>query len=124
MLVPPFSRAHWSPDKPFELALLSCLAGEGADPGSKSGGGGVRCATAPTGTLAGFEAIEIGLIEHVARIAELAGHCRDAVFAHIVEFVRRERAQDSFDTFARAAATRFQCMRVVDPDPFLVEQPV
>ena len=67
------------------------------------------------------EAVEIGLTKHITRIAELAGHSGNPLFTHILDFLVWKSAQNSLDPFARAPAARFDRMRVINPDSFLVE---
>src|SRR5215470_15362808 len=91
---------------------------------------GFRCALHPpyelyeNSALVRLEAVEVGSIEDVARVAELAGHGRDAFLAHVVELVGGKRAEDAFDTLARATAPSLQRVGVVDSHPLLVEQAI
>jgi hypothetical protein len=50
--------------------------------------------------LGGLDAVEVGFVEHVALVAELAGYGRHTFLAHILEFGWRKQAQDAFDTLA------------------------
>src|SRR5271157_211306 len=69
------------------------------------------------------EAADLRRVEHIPGATEFAGDGGDPLLGHVVEFVCREGAQDGLDPLARAAAARFDRVRVVDAHAVLVKQP-
>src|SRR5262245_10716445 len=69
-----------------------------------------------------LQTVEVGLIEDIPRVAELARHGRKAVLAHVVQLVCREGAQNALDALARAAAPRLDGVGVIDPDAIFMKQ--
>src|SRR5216684_3850917 len=67
---------------------------------------------------------DLARLEHVGRVAELAGHRDLAVLDHVVAVVLRKAAQHPFDPRPRARALRVQVPAAEHPYPALVEQPV
>src|SRR5215470_19092182 len=67
---------------------------------------------------------DLARLEHVGRVAELAGHRDLTVLDHVVAIVLREAAQHPLDPRPRARALRVQVPAAEHAYPALVEQPV